>query len=440
MPELTPDYVVEYVVGAAVAEAQQYVHLFKPDETDFPPPASGYPVLLITEFGDYITNIPASTIPVSTRLEYRAVTELGIAVGLMGNTGTYSSMGSRNMTSIGGGLFHPPGTTGWDADTRYSSCKESVLAVQLLRHNSSTYGIDASKIVVQGDSTGSGAMGAPATWADQADAGQTDHRQASSRVLGAMLNVGQYDWGLYDQGETPPTNFNFFPEEVGDQMFDLAPTYSEARQDYIEWASPLVTLANSPAQRALNGSTTALWMHMGFAGTTTTDMTLSGSYGATTAKRPTALGSLDPNAGVPFANASKHEAAQIVLMAKQIQGIDVDGYHAVHDRYWVDLAAGIHINFNDPDGAALMTGLLELSETSATVVDKQLNWLSYLYTGDPDQGSGTAQAGGESTTSEQSSRMVGAIQGYAATSGAASGSTTHAVQHATTPTAEQSGL
>ena len=87
MAEFTPDYVIEYVVGAAVAENHQKINLFLPDATDFPPPAAGYPLLLITEFGDYITNAPAGTVPVSTRLEYRALTELGMAVGLMGEHG-----------------------------------------------------------------------------------------------------------------------------------------------------------------------------------------------------------------------------------------------------------------------------------------------------------------------------------------------------------------
>ena len=101
------------------------------------------------------------------------------------------------MISNGGGLFHPPGGTGgWENDLRYSAPKEAVLGVQKLRHNQATYGIDADRIVVQGDSTGSGAMSAPAYWPDQADPTKSDHRQASSRVFAAILNIGQFDWGL----------------------------------------------------------------------------------------------------------------------------------------------------------------------------------------------------------------------------------------------------
>lgn len=396
--DLLPSFSIDYTVGAAVAESHQLIYLYKPNPVAFPEPAAGYPLLLLTEFGDYITNAPASGIPISTRLEYRCLTELGIAVALMGNTGVYTDIsGTRNLGSTGGGLFHPPGGTGgWEDDLRYSAPKECVLAVQKLRFGAATYGIDAARIVVAGDSTGSGAMSAPAYWPDQADASKADHRQASSRVLAAILNIGQFDWGYYKDDVAPPGNFNFFPAESGDQVFDLAATYGDARADYLEWASPLVIMANSPEQRALNGSSVPLWSFMGLAGTNGTDFTLSGEYGEDTAKRPTALNSVDPNASSPFPNYAKHEAGQIVLMARQMRGIDVNGYHRVHDRYFVDLAAASWIVANEPAVLAdeILLGPLVASETSAEFVGSQLEWLGLILSGTVDPDPPTAQAGG----------------------------------------------
>lgn len=373
-PDVLPDFEAAYTVGAATPLANQYLRLWLPDSGTFTEPVGGWPVLLMTEFGDYIVNMPDSTIPVSGTLEYRALTELGIAVAQMGNTGPWLGFGVRNPFSIGGGLFHPPGTTGYLDDLRYSAPKESVLAVQLLKHNAIAWSLDPEKIIVKGNSTGAGAMGAPASWPNQADASKSDHRQQSSYVLGAMLGVGQYDWGLYDPDIAPPDNFNFFPDATGDQVFDLAPTYGDADPTYIDWASVLAMIGNSPRARARSGRSTAMFLHMGFAGETVTDMTLSGAYTQTEAKRPTANGSLDANA-----SEAKHETAQAILLRRQLEALDFGGYHELNSRLILDQDAYDFVAANDMAALDLVDHIETLSTEGLSLIDLELDWLGHMF-------------------------------------------------------------
>ena len=217
-------------------------------------------------------------------------------------------------------------------------------------------------------------MSGPIDWPDQIDADAQDHRAFSSNPLAGMLNVGQYDWTLFRDDIAPPDNFNFFPDATGDQVFDLAPTYGDADPSYIDWASVLAMIGNSPRARARSGRSTGMFLHMGFAGETVTDMTLSGAYTQTEAKRPTASGSLDANAAE-----AKHEAAQAILLRRQLEALDVGGYHELNSRLILDQDAYDFVAANDAAALDLVDHIETLSTEGVSLIDLELDWLGHMF-------------------------------------------------------------
>lgn len=371
------DYTETYVVGAAVAEAHQRIAVFLPDPDDFPPPADGYPIVITTTAGGFVTTSFGVIIPVAAQvfLSYRILNELGFAVGWVGLTGTYSDLaGTLNTTSNGRGIFHPPGTVGWADDLRYSAQKEAVLAVQLTRDRSSVWGLDPNRIMLDGSSSGATAMQASAFWPDQADAAKADHRRQSSRVRGIRMKIPQTDWYLYDPSAAAPSNFNCFPDQGGDPALDLAPTFGDAPTvpvDYARWASCLRIGLDTAVARTPNAGNLRVWLHSYQGGKNLLDLSLVGEWGIDEGKEPAETLGLSPS---PAEN--RHEAAHAILLARALREVESSLWHTSRSRLVVDQDTYDWAIALDPAVAALINHIQSGSLVDPVLVGLELEWIA----------------------------------------------------------------
>ena len=376
------DYVESYVVGAAVAEVQQGMAIFLPDADQWPKPANGYPIFFFNGSGGFVTTQYGTSLPFTAPaiLPWRLLFEHGIAVAWVGLTGTYDALGGpANTASNGRGLFHPPGTTGWTDDLRYSAQKEAILSVQLARHRASTWGIDASKIVVQGGSSGSVAFCAPAFWPDQADGSKSDHRQQSSRVLGFMAEAAQHSFAIYLQANAVPVNFNCLPSASGDITQDLATSFTDAPttpENYLRWLSTLEIGTDTPAARALNGTGVHLWTHVSGAGEHMASMALTGSFTSTTGKTPVAANTVDQSLGLSF-----HESGQAHLLIQSLRETEANSWHSTRSRVVMDQTAYDHVIGVDPTLSEYVALIRSFSIIATDLNDAKLAWLTNLMLG-----------------------------------------------------------
>jgi phage gp46-like protein len=374
-----PDFSETYVVGAAVAESHQLVNVFLPDPADFPMPPGGYPALVGSTAGGFVNTPPAPFIPLTDPpiLSYRALNEQGIAVIGVGFTGTFlDQIGTLNTTSIGRGIFHPPGTAGWLDETRYSAQKEAVLAVQLIRENASAWGIDPDRLVVEGGSSSGCAFMSPAFWPDQADPTKTDHRRQSSSVRGMRLRIPQTDWKLYDPAEPAPANFNCFPSAAGDISTDLCTTFGDAPSspvDYLRWGSGFRMALDTALGRNRISDGFSIWVHSHEGGLNVTDLSLDGEWAATTGKQSVQLGTVDP-----VTTEARHEAAHALLLIKGLRETEVKLNHTRTSRLVVDSATYDYAIATDPGMLDLINHIQDYDQFDQELVDLELAWLAMI--------------------------------------------------------------
>ena len=378
------DFVESYVVGAATAEAHQYVRVYLPNPDDFPMPAGGYPVLMGSTAGGFVTTGPAPLIPYTSPalLAYRVLTELGIAVVGVGMTGTYlDQSGTLNTTSPGRGIFHPPGTAGWEDELRYSAQKEAVLAVQLVRERAATWGLDPDRIVVEGGSSGGGAFSAPAFWPEQADPSKSDHRRQSSRVRGMRLRIPQTDWKLYDPTEPAPANFNCFPDAGGDLTADLCPTFGDAPVapvDYLRWASPMRIGLDTAQARVAVAEGFSLWLQSHEGGMNVADLALEGDWTATTGKQSVEVGTVDP-----VTTEARHEAAHSLHLFRALVETQAGLYHTRTSRLVLDQATYDYAVAADPYFGDLVHEIRDFDILDQDLQDLELAWLAEVLLDQP---------------------------------------------------------
>lgn len=371
------DFVEDYVVGAATAEAHQFIRVYLPNPDDFPMPPGGYPVLMGTTAGGFATTGPAPLIPKTTPalLAWRVLTELGIAVVGVGMTGTYSDQaGTLNTTSTGRGIFHPPGTAGWSDDLRYSAQKEAVLSVQLVRERAAIWGLDPDRIIVEGGSSGGGAFCCPAFWPNQADPSKSDHRRQSSRVRGMRLRIPQTDWKLYDPAEPAPSNFNCFPDAGGDITTDLCATFAAAPSspvDYLRWASPMRIGLDTAEVRVAVAEGFSLWLQSHQGGLNVTDLDLEGDWSATTGKQSVEVGTVDP-----VTTEARHEAAHSLHLFRSLVEVQGGLWHTRTSRLVLDQATYDYAVAADPYFADLVAEIRDWDILDQDLQDLELAWLS----------------------------------------------------------------
>lgn len=380
----TADFLETYVVGAATPESHQYVAVFLPNPAIHPRPADGYPVLVGSNAGGFATIGASTTIPFtglgSSVLAWRLLHELGMAVVVVGLTGTFTDQaGTLNTASNGRGIFHPPGTAGWADDLRYSAQKEAVLAVQLLRERAGTWGVDADRIVVEGGSSAGCAFVAPAFWPDQADPSKDDHRRQSSRVRAMRLRIPQTDWKLYDPAEPAPSNFNCFPDAGGDVTTDLCPTFGDAPSspvDYLRWASAMRIGLDTAVARQRVASKFSIWIHSHEGGQNVTDLSLAGDWGESTGKTSVEVGTVDP-----VTTAARHEAAHALLLFKALREIEVDLWHTRNSRLIVDQATYDYAFAIDAEWAELVADVFSYNTVDPDLQNAEIAWLSNVVVG-----------------------------------------------------------
>ncbi len=380
-----PDFVETYCVGAgAVApEGHQHCSVFLPDAAVWPKPPAGYPIVVLNSYGHFITAPHATIIPAAAGvlglLFYRLLDELGVAIGWYGVTGAWSAEGGvLNITSNGRGLFHQPGTAGWNDDTRYSGYKEAILAAQLIRHHAKAIGIDASRMIFDGQSTGSSVAAAPAFWADQADGSKADHRAASSRILGVRMRIGQADWSLYDPtlGSPNTDNFTCWPRAAGDITQDIAHKYEDADDEVLRWASPVRIGLDRAAARARNARGVYVWLACQNGGRNIDDFSLAGEWTATSGKRFGTLDTLDPLAG-----GAKHEAVQMVSLMRALREIEHDAWHTSHSRLSLGKPEFDYVAAADPVAAALVDYVMVQPISETALVQLEMDWFAFAFAG-----------------------------------------------------------
>lgn len=373
------DYTATYVVGDAVAESHQYMEVFLPDPILHPQPADGYPVLMATEAGGFTTTPATSTLEPGTPvpiLEWQLLENLGIAVISVGMTGTYREGGAAlNVDSNGRGLFHPPGTDGWDDELRYSAPKEGVLAVQKAHQMADTWGINADKIIVQGRSSGSVAFTIAVFDEDHADPSKADHRAFSSRVYGYKFAICQVDWSIYEGTHTIAQNFCGWPDATGDITTDLATRFDDIPAGYLYWANILEIGMGTQAARDRNAN---LKVHLyGFlSGNNLTDYSLTGTWGTSTGKRPTTQGTIDSNTALAF-----HEIAGPVMLMTAMRETDTDLYFTRYAMQVWDFATYVSMIFTDADQIDRTHAVREAGFNVQKLIEEETDFLGFALLG-----------------------------------------------------------
>jgi len=372
------DFLETYVISTASPETQQYMAVFLPNPDKHAKPIEGYPVFMTTGYGGFANTNAVENIPLaSPELQHwRYLEHEGYIVISVGMTGTYETVpGTPNVTSNGRGLFHPPGTSGWADETRYSAPKEAVLAVQMVRERAQVWGANPDKIVVEGFSSGSVAFSAPAFWPDQADPSETDHRRHSSRVLGVKFGIWQTDFRIYDETPAIPANFNHFPSDSGDITTDLATSFSDVPAGYMKWSSALDIGLGDEDARTRNSSGLYVWQHHFLLGTNMTDMTLTGSWGASSGKSPTQSNFVDVDAD-PLAF---HEVGSGVLMAQALRETELNSWHSKNSRLSYDLAGYVNAVSVEPSAGGLIDSIQPFGITVPDRADQEEDWLRLIY-------------------------------------------------------------
>jgi len=370
------DFSESPVVGGVTPESQQQLRIFLPDPVLHPKPVNGYPIFIFTSSGGFVVAPSGTVIPNTSPfpiLPWSLLEDHGIAIGWLGVTGSYASVGGPlNTTSPGRGLFHPPGTAGWEDDTRYSSPKEAILGVQLTRFRAEAWSLDADRICLDGQSSGSVTMAAPAFWEDQRDPGKNDHRSQSSRVRAVRLRQNQSDWRVYDTATTIPTNFSVWPNKLGDITTDIATRFQDIPDGYLRWASPLEVGLDSAIARDRNKGL-YIWMHSFDAGLNMTDFSLSGTFGEFTGKVPTAAGTVDANAV-----GALHELGQSLMFQRAMREIEVGFFQSRNSRNVLDAAAHANVVTVEPGLQDEIAYIREDGAIDSEILEPEIAWIAWV--------------------------------------------------------------
>ncbi len=386
------DFAESPVVGGVTPESHQQLRIFLPDAGLHPKPVNGYPIFIFTSSGGFITAPSGTQIPNTSPfpiLPWSLLEDHGIAIGWLGVTGTYNGVGGPlNTVSPGRGLFHPPGTAGWDDNTRYSSLKEGVLGVQLTRFRADAWSLNADRIILDGQSSGSVTMAAPAFWPDQRDPSKNDHRSVSSLVYGIRPRQNQSDWRIYDPSLTIPTNFSVWPDKLGDITTDLATRFQDIPDGYLRYASPLEIGMDSAIARD-RIKDLYIWMHNFDSGMNMTDFTLSGTFGEFTGKFPTAIGTADANA-----SGALHELGQSLMFQRAMREVEVGFFQSRNSRNVLDLAAHDNVVVVEPGLQDQIAYIREDGAIDSNILEPEIAWIAWVlqkpimgreisYNGDP---------------------------------------------------------
>lgn len=367
----TADYQdVDYYPSGSTAPHQNYT-LFLPDSSRFPQPSAGYPVVVANWQISYTASTAAATHTLDGNTEHAlyALLELGIAVALVSLPGAWASAGVQTTgTTPGKGIWHPPGKVtssdgGWDPtnsdawseDNKPNAVKALCWAIQHLRANATTYGLGATQEYmgltgVMGTS-GAGNLGSAsctiaalvALMPDQADADATDHRSQSTRVAACWVADAQLDWTAFDTTTTGLAagnpNFMVFPDSGGDISSDLADSYADVPDGYLQAFSALWVGFNDQRARDRNATGVAFFLYAAGFPSVTTGLNSSTPYvgadGPNTGKMPnwetTGAGPMDPTDAD-----DKHSGAFENVLMERLLEIETGGWHTAYSRLVMD--------------------------------------------------------------------------------------------------------
>lgn len=346
-----------YAAGGLVGDLSQSVTTWLPDPTQNPRPRRGYPSVVLSPAGGYAwqptlpaVSPPQKFDPSSFPYEWSCL-EAGIAVHVTGTSGTFTG-GAPTPSAVtqGRGVFHPydqeaapadaAWSTGWDAwnvELTPNHARDGMRCVQFLRSMALEWGLDPSRFMWGGESSGANAGLFMGMLPDLADPNATDHRRESTRLSGVLARNAQWDWLMFDDAIATIVGFNIFPDK-DDDATTLCDKLGDAPENYRNRASFNYQVGADQARRNLNGSRCAYLIHNWLVNFTAVDSVAKMSYtGADTelgGRVPAFSGLLDPS---DIADAA-HDPGVAVLAFRRLLEIQKNSWHRTWSRLVLDSA------------------------------------------------------------------------------------------------------